>query len=84
MAINTQEDLEEERRVFHVAITRAKDELYLVVPQLYRNRSRSSVIMKPSRFLTEIGQDLTENMELEAGLPHLITGKEPDALPLPE
>ena len=76
LAINTQEDVEEERRVFHVAVTRAKDELYLVVPQLYRNRSRSLVIMKPSRFLTEIGQDLTEHMELEEGLPHLIAGKE--------
>ncbi len=76
LAINTQEDLEEERRVFHVAVTRAKDELYLVVPQLYRNRSRSLVVMKPSRFLTEIGQDLTEQMELDEGLPHLTAGQE--------
>jgi len=84
LAINTQEELEEERRVFHVAVTRAKDELYLVVPQLYRNRSRSLVVMKPSRFLTEINQDLTEQMELEEGLPHLMAGKEQDALPMPE
>ena len=84
LAINTQEDLEEERRVFHVAVTRAKDELYLVVPQLYRNRSRSLVMMKPSRFLTEIGQDLTEQMELEEGLPHLMAGQEPDTLCEPE
>jgi DNA helicase-2/ATP-dependent DNA helicase PcrA len=79
LAINRQEDLEEERRVFHVAVTRTKDELYLVTPQLYRNRSQSLVIMKPSRFLTEIGQDLTEQMELEEGLPHLITGQRWDA-----
>ena len=84
LAINTQEELEEERRVFHVAVTRAKDELYLVVPQLYRNRSRSLVVMKPSRFLTEIGKDLTEQMELEEGLPHLIAGKEQDTLSIPE
>jgi DNA helicase-2/ATP-dependent DNA helicase PcrA len=76
LAINTQEDLEEERRVFHVAVTRTKDELYLVSPQLYRNRSRSVVMMKTSRFLTEIGQDLTEQMELEEGLPHLIAGEQ--------
>ncbi len=76
LAINTQEDLEEERRVFHVAVTRAKDELYLVVPQVYRNRSRSLVVMKPSRFLTEIEQDLTEQMDLEEGLPHLTAGQE--------
>jgi DNA helicase-2/ATP-dependent DNA helicase PcrA len=80
MALNNQEDLEEERRVFHVAVTRAKDELYLVVPQLYRGRSKSLVIMKPSRFLTEIAQDLTENMELEEGLPYLIAGEKQNAL----
>lgn len=76
LAINKQEDLEEERRVFHVAVTRAKDELYLVVPQLYRNRSGSLIIMKPSRFLTELDNNLTEQMELEEGLPHLIAGQE--------
>jgi DNA helicase-2/ATP-dependent DNA helicase PcrA len=81
MAINTQEDLEEERRVFHVAVTRAKDELYLVVPQLYRNRSKSLVVVKPSRFLTEIAQDLTEPMELEEGLPYLMAGEKQDTLP---
>jgi DNA helicase-2/ATP-dependent DNA helicase PcrA len=75
-ALNTQEDQEEERRVFHVATTRAKDEVYLVVPQLYRNRSRNLIMMKPSRFLTEIDQSLTEQMELEEGLPHLIGGTE--------
>jgi len=32
-------------------------------------------LMKPSRFLTEVDQDLTEQMELEEGLPHLIGGK---------
>ena len=75
MALNTKKEQEEERRVFHVAATRAKDEVYLVVPQVYRNRSRSLVMMKPSRFLTEVSQDLTEQMELEDGLPHLIGGK---------
>jgi DNA helicase-2/ATP-dependent DNA helicase PcrA len=38
LAINTQEELEEERRVFHVAVTRAKDELFLTFP-LYRPSS---------------------------------------------
>jgi len=55
--------------------------LYLVVPQFYRNRSKSLVIMKPSRFLTEIAQDLTEQMELEEGLPYLIAGEKQDTLP---
>ena len=75
-ALNNQEDEEEERRVFHVAATRAKDEVYLVVPQMYRNRSRSLIMMKPSQFLTEIDENLTEQMVLEEGLPHLIGGQE--------
>ncbi|RMD83568.1 MAG: ATP-dependent helicase [Candidatus Dadabacteria bacterium] len=65
LAINTPEEEEEERRVFHVAVTRAKDELYLVYPQSYRNRSRGVVLMKPSRFLTELPPDLTEPLVLE-------------------
>jgi len=84
LAINTKQDEEEERRVFHVAVTRAKEKLYLVVPQVYRNRSRSLIMMKPSRFLTEIQQDLTEKLELEETLPSLIGGREPQALPEPE
>lgn len=80
MAMNRDEDLQEERRVFHVAVTRARDELYLVVPQVYRNRSQTLIMMKPSRFLTELAEELTEPMELEEGLPHLIGGAEPDHL----
>lgn len=81
MAMNKDEDLQEERRVFHVAVTRARDEIYLVVPQVYRNRGGGLIMMKPSRFLTELAQDLTEPMELEEGLPHLIGGAEPNLLP---
>lgn len=74
LAINTKQDQEEERRVFHVAITRAKDELYLIVPQLFGRRSQNMIMMKPSRFLTEIEQTLTEPMLLDEGLPSLIAG----------
>jgi DNA helicase-2/ATP-dependent DNA helicase PcrA len=80
-AINTQEDLEEERRVLHVAVTRAKDEIYLIAPQFYRSRSKSLVMMKTSRFLMELSDGLTEPMELEEGLPHLLRGAKPEALP---
>ena len=85
MAINTAEEEEEERRVFHVAVTRAKDELYLVVPQMYRARGQGLVMMKPSRFLTEIAPGLTEPMILEDPLPHLFSGETPkDSPPLLE
>jgi len=83
-AINTQEELEEERRVFHVAVTRAKDEVYLIVPQFYRKRSRSLVMMKPSRFLMELEENFTEPLELDEGLPLLLEGQSPKALPSAE
>ena len=78
LAINTRAEEEEERRVFHVATTRAKDEVYLVVPQVYRGRSRAVIMMKPSRFLTELEEELTEKMELEEGLSHLTVGDDPE------
>jgi len=77
LAINTREDEEEERRVFHVAVTRAKDELYLIIPQVYRSRSGGLIMMKPSRFLTEIEPHFTERMILDEGLPHTISGERP-------
>ena len=46
-------DLEEERRLFYVAVTRAMDELYLSYPML--NQKGNSVHrMNPSRFIQEI------------------------------
>ncbi len=81
MAMNHDEDLEEERRVFHVAVTRARDEIYLVVPQVYRNRGGNLIMMKPSRFLTELARDLTEPLELDEGLPHLLGGAKQELLP---
>ena len=65
LAMNSQADLEEERRVFHVAVTRAQDELYLMMPQMYHGRGGGVVMMKASRFLTELDGQLSEPLELE-------------------
>ncbi|MEW5876856.1 MAG: ATP-dependent helicase [Acidobacteriota bacterium] len=70
------EDVEEERRLFYVACTRAKDELYLCYPLVARDRYRVDIITEPSRFLQELPEELyqrvlveapQENLELEAG-----------------
>jgi DNA helicase II / ATP-dependent DNA helicase PcrA len=45
---------EEERRLFYVATTRAKDHLYLVHPVLADERFLRGVIQKPSRFIKEL------------------------------
>jgi len=45
---------EEERRLFYVAVTRAKDQLYLCYPALDYNRSAGVLNLAPSRFIREI------------------------------
>ena len=45
---------EEERRLFYVAITRAKQELYLVYPVMARDRGGMDILMEPSRFIREL------------------------------
>ena len=58
--IESVDEEEEERRLFYVAVTRAKDSLYLLSPQWARDRGGSSVRMDPSRFLREISEDCYE------------------------
>ena len=65
-ALNSEEGEEEERRLFYVAITRAKDELYLVYPQMRFNAGYQDVLQKPSRFLADIPPALLEQFELKS------------------
>jgi DNA helicase-2/ATP-dependent DNA helicase PcrA len=46
--------LEEERRLFYVATTRAMDELYLCFPILAFDKQAGHIILKPSRFISEL------------------------------
>jgi DNA helicase-2/ATP-dependent DNA helicase PcrA len=45
---------EEERRLFYVALTRAKDQLYLCCPALDYSRASGNIMLAPSRFIKEI------------------------------
>lgn len=56
---------EEERRLWYVAITRARDELYLTYPLLMTDYNRQTVLQKPSRFITECPAALFEIWNLE-------------------
>ena len=51
---------EEERRLFYVASTRAKDRLYLVFPTIADERTLRGVIQRPSRFLKELDRGTYE------------------------
>ena len=52
--------IEEERRLFYVAVTRSKDELYITQPMLRFDRRNGRVITAPSRFIQELSQNCLE------------------------
>lgn len=57
---------EEERRLFHVAATRAQDQLTLIHPMFAAQRGLDRVLTRPSRFLTENDlPDLFERWQIE-------------------
>ncbi len=56
MSINTREELEEERRLFYVVITRAKEKLWITYANT-RYRFGNLVQNEPSRFIDEIPSD---------------------------
>lgn len=56
---------EEERRLWYVALTRAKDELYFTYPLMITDYNRQTVLQKPSRFITECPPALFEIWNLE-------------------
>jgi DNA helicase-2/ATP-dependent DNA helicase PcrA len=56
MTVNSRADLEEERRLFYVALTRAEKEAYLTYTQM-RYRWGKLIDNEPSRFLEEIDEE---------------------------
>ena len=61
---------EEERRLWYVALTRAKDELYLTYPLMIVDYNRQTVLQKPSRFIQECPPALFEIWSLEEDAPN--------------
>jgi DNA helicase-2/ATP-dependent DNA helicase PcrA len=63
------EDMEEERRLFYVACTRAKDELLLCYPMVARDRYRVDVILETSRFLSELPDETYQRWQVQEAEP---------------
>jgi DNA helicase-2/ATP-dependent DNA helicase PcrA len=59
--------LEEERRLFYVTVTRAKDELYLTYPVINHQARDGDIMMRPSRFITDLPKDLVEEWKVRSG-----------------
>ncbi len=60
----TEEELEEERRLFYVAVTRAKKYLYLTYPINIYDKATGSVLSKPSRFLDAVPSSMLDTWAL--------------------
>jgi DNA helicase-2/ATP-dependent DNA helicase PcrA len=66
-SLETEEGQEEERRLIYVAITRARNELYLSYPLVRATPGAGGDVMQePSRFLREIPRDLMEEWNLRS------------------
>jgi DNA helicase-2/ATP-dependent DNA helicase PcrA len=66
-SLETRDAIEEERRLFYVAITRARDELYLTYPQMRLSGGFGDIFQRPSRFLKEIPTQLIEDWQIRRG-----------------
>jgi DNA helicase-2/ATP-dependent DNA helicase PcrA len=63
-AFNSEEEMEEERRLMCVAATRAKENLFITYPVNIYDRVSGKVFSKPSRFVRELPSELFEDWSL--------------------
>lgn len=64
-ALLSTKQLEEERRLFYVAATRAKSLLHIIYPQTKYTLKNGPVSTSPSMFFYELSSDLYEEMTIE-------------------
>lgn len=57
-------DVEEERRLFYVAVTRARNELYLSYPKIASRPGPGGMMNTPSRFLLELSPGLYQELKI--------------------
>jgi DNA helicase-2/ATP-dependent DNA helicase PcrA len=84
-ALRDTEGEEEERRLWYVALTRARDGLYITYPLMSTDYNRQTVVQRPSRFVTEVSPDLYEIWELEEDrTPLLVAGEADEVMDEPD
>jgi DNA helicase-2/ATP-dependent DNA helicase PcrA len=66
-SMGSEEAMDEERRLFYVALTRAEDDLYLSWPLIRRSAGGPDTLQHISPFLQEIPQQLLEEWQISGG-----------------
>ncbi|MCF6270672.1 MAG: ATP-dependent helicase [Melioribacteraceae bacterium] len=64
-SFDSQESLEEERRLMYVAVTRAKQNLHISYPTNIFDRYNGYTLAKPSRFISDVGEELADEWIIE-------------------
>ena len=72
--LDTKEGLEEERRLFYVALTRAQERVFLLYATNRRRMGGENVLGMPSRFISEIPNDYLERIEFQSALTRRVMG----------
>jgi DNA helicase II / ATP-dependent DNA helicase PcrA len=57
-AAASEDELEEERRLCYVAVTRAKEQLYLSYPAQFFERTGGFVFARPTRFVEDLPESV--------------------------
>ncbi|HMO66001.1 MAG TPA: 3'-5' exonuclease, partial [Verrucomicrobiota bacterium] len=83
-SLDDPERIEEERRLFYVAVTRAKDELYLCHPLLRTSPGAGFGLVQRSRFLDEIPGELLDEWNLRPHAWDAPPAKQADGDEIPE
>ena len=72
--LDTKEGLEEERRLFYVALTRAQERVFLLYATNRRRMGGENVLGMPSRFISEIPNDYLDRIEFQSALTRRVMG----------
>ena len=67
-------ELEEERRLFYVALTRAQERVFLLYATNRRRMGGENVLGMPSRFISEIPAEYLDRIEFQSALTRRVIG----------
>ena len=73
-SIEDKKELEEERRLFYVALTRAQERVFLLYATNRRRMGGENIIGMPSRFIGEIPSEFLDRIEFQSALTRRVVG----------